>query len=439
MVDRLKRVVEAVKRNRFVARALAVNSRYGEDGGGYLSAALAYYGFLSLFPLILVALSAIGFVLAGDAHAQAQWASRLAGSIPGLGSLVGNNISAVVDKRAGAGVLGVLGLFWSGTALTNAGGYSLSRVYRRAEVQGLVKQKLWSVSSTVGLGLLALAGVVVAVAVGGVHATGPAGVLLKIAGIVVAYVLDVVLFLVSYRVLTAGWGPRFSKLWPGSLFAAAGWTVLKIAGAWYAARTVAHASQVYGTFGTVVGALTLLYLASRLFLYGAELNVVLKGVDIREQKKGKAMAKRKREPAPIAGGAGAVHAAQLDASGQSTGELVGGIANDIGLLVRKEMELARHEMIEALVARLKSAAAMVTAGLFALFGLVFGGLAVADLLAKTMPVWASRAIVCGAFVLVALAAVVYASKRVKRPPLAPVETKRTVKEDVEWAKAQLKR
>src|SRR5207247_10512709 len=97
------------------------------------------------------------------------------------------------------------------------------------------------------------------------------------AALVVAYGLDVVLVLVSYRVLTAGWGPPFSKLWPGALLAAGGWTALKVAGAWYASRTVAHASQVYGTFGAVVGALTLLYLASRLFLYGAELHVVLNG------------------------------------------------------------------------------------------------------------------------------------------------------------------
>src|SRR5690242_5772522 len=138
----VKRALETVKRNRFVARALAVNSRYGEDGGGYLSASLAYYGFLSLFPLILVGLSAIGFLLAHDPRAQAEWASRLAGSVPGLGSLIGNNISAVVDKRTGAGVIGVIGLLWSGTALTNAGGYSLSRVYRRPEVKGLIKQKV---------------------------------------------------------------------------------------------------------------------------------------------------------------------------------------------------------------------------------------------------------------------------------------------------------
>ena len=286
MGDKLKAVLERVKRNRIVARALQVNSRYGADGGGYLSASLAYYGFLSLFPLILVALSGIGFILAHDPRAQAEWASRLAASVPGIGALIGKNIAAVVDKRAGAGILGVVGLLWSGTALTNAGGYSLSRVYRRPEAQGMIKQKVWSVSSTIGLGLVALAGIGVAGTVAGVHARSWVGPVVGVATVVVAYALDVLLFLVSYRVLTAGWGPSFSKLWPGSLLAAAGWTVLKVAGAWYASRTVAHASQVYGTFGTVVGALAILYLAARLFLYGAELNVVLMGGGRPSKKKG---------------------------------------------------------------------------------------------------------------------------------------------------------
>src|SRR5438093_3768364 len=98
MKDRLARAIERVKNVRLVSGALWVNARYGEDGGGYLAAAMTYYGFLSLFPLILVALSAIGFVLAHDPSAQSRWSSQLAGSVPGLGPLIGQNIDAIVSK-----------------------------------------------------------------------------------------------------------------------------------------------------------------------------------------------------------------------------------------------------------------------------------------------------------------------------------------------------
>jgi len=89
MGKKLARAVERAKKAPFVTLALRVNSRFGEDGGGYLAASMAYYGFLSVFPLILVALSAIGFLLAHDAGAQAQWSSRLAGAVPGLGNVGG--------------------------------------------------------------------------------------------------------------------------------------------------------------------------------------------------------------------------------------------------------------------------------------------------------------------------------------------------------------
>jgi membrane protein len=267
-VDRLKRI----KAIRF---ALDVNTRYGEDGGGHLAASLTYYAFLSLFPLILLAMAAIGFVLAGDPQARAEWGARISDAIPGLGSLVAENLEALVDSRRGASVIGLVGLVVSGTGLTNAAGYALSRVYRHPEVQGFIQKRVWSLTATAGLGLVALAGVVVSSFVGGVRATGAVGVGLSVAATLVSLVLDVVLFAVSYRVLTAGWGPPFSKLWPGALLAGAGWTALKIAGTWFAARTVANASEVYGTFGSVVGALGLMYLAARLFMYGAEMNAVL--------------------------------------------------------------------------------------------------------------------------------------------------------------------
>jgi hypothetical protein len=48
-------------------------------------------------------------------------------------------------------------------------------------------------------------------------------------------------------------------------------------------------------------------------------------------------------------------------------------------------------------------------------------------------------IVGGVFLLVAGGAAMFGLRRMKTPPMAPEETKRTVKEDVEWAKAQLKR
>jgi sugar phosphate permease len=123
----------------------------------------------------------------------------------------------------------------------------------------------------------------------------------------------------------------------------------------------------------------------------------------------------------------------------STLELLRGIAQDTGTLVRKEVELARIEITEAVTARLKAAGALGTAGVCGLFAVLFGAAAGAAALATTMPTWAALLIVMGAFFFVAGMAGMIGLIKMKSPPMAPEETERTIKEDVEWAKEALKR
>lgn len=129
----------------------------------------------------------------------------------------------------------------------------------------------------------------------------------------------------------------------------------------------------------------------------------------------------------------------VDARDQSTLELIRSITTDSATLVRKEIELGRQEIVEAVTARLKAAGAVAVAGILGLMALVFLGLTAATALDNVMEPWASRLLVAGGFIILTLAALAFGAMRAKRPAMAPEETKRTVKEDVEWAKAQLKR
>jgi len=124
---------------------------------------------------------------------------------------------------------------------------------------------------------------------------------------------------------------------------------------------------------------------------------------------------------------------------RSTGQLVRDIAADTSTLVRKEVELAKQEVLEAVTARLLAAGMLAGAGLFALFMLLFLALAAAAALSQVVPAWAAALIVAGGFLLLAVPAGLLGVRRLKAPPLKPEETVRTVKEDVEWARAQLKR
>ena len=124
---------------------------------------------------------------------------------------------------------------------------------------------------------------------------------------------------------------------------------------------------------------------------------------------------------------------------ESTLELVRGIANDTSTLVRKELELARIEIVEAIVARLKAVGAFGGAGVFGIMGLLFAAAAGAAALSYVVPVWAALLIVMAGLFAIAGAAAMAGIVRMKSPSLVPKETERTIEEDVRWAKEALKR
>jgi membrane protein len=417
-------LLDRLTRSPVVRTARALSERYSADAGGYLAASIAYYAFLSFFPLLLLSMSVVGFALAHSSGLRAEIEVGLTRSVPGLETLVGRNLDALRDARAAAGVVGLAGLLWTGTGVVGAGRNAVRRVFGQGPPPGGLRQRAWLVGMTAGLGLLGLVATGLATAAATMEAGGVAGVVLRVLALLMAFGLDVALFLVAYRVLMrarAAW----ADLAPGAVFAAIGWGILKLLGAWYAARTVAGSESVYGTFAATVGVLVVLYLAARLFVYGAELNAVL-------------MERKGGGPMGTAGGNGSP-GRDADPRDLSTVQLVGRVAGDVGTLVKKEVELARQEITEGIAARLKGAAAFAGAGVMGLFVLGFLGAAAAAALSLVMPLWGALLVVAGVFLLLAGAAALFGRARMRRPPMGPVETKRTIKEDVQWAKAQLRR
>jgi hypothetical protein len=124
--------------------------------------------------------------------------------------------------------------------------------------------------------------------------------------------------------------------------------------------------------------------------------------------------------------------------GRSTFHLVTTIADDIKLLVTKEIELARKEIVGALTAKAVAVGAFAVAAFVALLALIFGIQTAVAGLDNVLRPWASRLIVTGALIVLAGAAAMFGVSRMKKP-VTPKETKRTLKEGEEWARAQLRR
>jgi len=410
-------MLERIKQSAVVRIARATSERYGEDAGGYLAAAIAYYGFLSFFPLVLLGVSIVGFALDRDPGLRAEVEAALTRSIPGVEALVERSLRAAQESRVAVGVVGLAGLLWSGTGVVGAGRNAVRIVFREELPRSGLKRVAWLLAVTIGLGVVGLVATSLAAIAAGLDGEGPAGVALRALAMVVAFALDVALFLVAYRVLRRD-HVAWPDLVPGAVFVAVGWTGLKLLGAWYAGRTAEGSAPVYGAFATTVGVLVIMYLAARLYVYGAELNAVLL-----EERGGIGMDMGRRNGRP---------------DELSTPRLVGRMAGDVGLLIRKEVELARQEITEGISAKLQGAAAFAVAAALGLFVLGFLGAAGAAALDLVLPLWAALLIVAGVVLVVALGAALYGKSRL-RQTVAPEQAKRTIKEDVEWARAQLRR
>ena len=130
---------------------------------------------------------------------------------------------------------------------------------------------------------------------------------------------------------------------------------------------------------------------------------------------------------------------QTDARERSIPQLLRDLSEETATLVRQEMALARSEIAEKVKPVEKSA---ISFGGTALFGLGAFGAATAFLiaaLALIVPVWAAALIVAVTYGIVAFVLVQNGKRQLHEaaPPLVP-QTTQTVKEDIAWAKTQLK-
>ncbi len=124
---------------------------------------------------------------------------------------------------------------------------------------------------------------------------------------------------------------------------------------------------------------------------------------------------------------------------RGTGPLVRSIATDISVLVGKQIELAKQELGEMVGTRARAAGVFGAAAVLGLFVIGFLGMAAAEGLDLVLPRWAGMLIVAGAFALLAGIAVVLARGWLRSGASKPELTQASLREDVAWAKQQLKR
>ncbi|MBA2428037.1 MAG: phage holin family protein [Actinobacteria bacterium] len=120
-------------------------------------------------------------------------------------------------------------------------------------------------------------------------------------------------------------------------------------------------------------------------------------------------------------------------SGKSAGQLVKEVSEDFSTLLRKEIELAKTELGQAISVKAKGAAIVAIAAVFGFFALIFLLLGLRDGLDTFLWRWVADLLTAVILLIIGGIAVLVA-RRLLREPVKADMTKQTIREDVEWAK-----
>lgn len=263
------------RRHRWLGLPIAVIYKFVDDQGTYLASLITYYGFLSLFPLLLIFTTVLGFMLHGHPALQHELISSALGQFP----VIGDQLTDTAHPLHGSGtglVIGILVALYGGLGFSVA----IQNAFNQVWAVPMTRRPDLVVARLRGLALLGVLCIGVLVTTGLAGLTTWAGdygpewdLALRAGATVLAVIVNGVLLVLAFRVLTAR-HLTVRQVLPGAVVAALAWQVLQSLGTLLVGHELRGTSQVYGLFGLVLGLLAWIYLEALVVVFAAELNAV---------------------------------------------------------------------------------------------------------------------------------------------------------------------
>jgi YihY family inner membrane protein len=258
------------ERHRWLAFPYAVIKKFGDDQAGGLAAQLTYYGFLAVFPLLLVLTTILGLLL----HNNAAMQQRIVGSALAQFPIIGTQIRRNIHAFPGSGLtlaLGMVGALYGAIGSVRVAQTAMNTIWD-------VPRKRWpnfvfsigrSILMLLLFGLLLGASALASALI----AASGTSLVLWMGSVLLACLVNLAMFSLAFLVLTAR-HLRWRDVWVGAMFGAVVWTVLQSVGGVYVSHTLRNSTELYGFFGIVIALMVWIYLGCQVLMYASEINVV---------------------------------------------------------------------------------------------------------------------------------------------------------------------
>ena len=279
LVDRVKGTLREQRARRpWLDHLVRAYNQYKDAHGDHLAAAITYFSFLAIFPLVLLATSVAGFVLANNMSLRADLQEVIADNVPGsLGATLSDSVGSIIENRGSIGLIALLGVAFAGLGWVGNLRTGVQVVWAcETTEESFVKAKIGDLLVLIGLGL----GIVLSLTLtsGGTAATNAVvdllgvdgipgmGLLVGAVAIALALAADTLLFMWLFVRLPRR-PVRYKTVVRGALIAAVGYEILKVVGTTYIAGV--SSNPTYGPFAAAVGLLVWIDLVSRFLLLTA--------------------------------------------------------------------------------------------------------------------------------------------------------------------------
>lgn len=267
------RFMVALEKNqafRFLQRLLR---KWGEDDAGDRAGAIAFYAFVSIFPLLLGVISILGFFLP-DQDIRNAVSEAIVQILPGSVEFIEQTLESVIELRGSNGILSIVGLIWTGSNLFAALRRASNRAWGLKYERNFIIGKIRDLAMVLGTGLLLLLSMALTNAINLVDEAnfGPFYPLLAFGSLLIGFLLTLAVFAILNRYQPnkpVSW--RFT--WPGALLS----TVLFQAGTYifvFYLSNFADYQSIYGPLGSVIVLLIWIYASAVILLLGVAINSV---------------------------------------------------------------------------------------------------------------------------------------------------------------------
>jgi membrane protein len=266
----IDRIDQFQQRHPSVGLPYAIIKKFGDDDGGYQAALLTYYGFLSIFPLLLVVLTVIQIIFHNNIEVRHEVSQNISHFLPGLGSALESNVHTIGKSGLGLAI-GLLATIYGARGLADMLRHALNdiwqvpRMRRTGFPKGLLQSLMIMAAAAIGFAAT--------VAVSSFSAVLGHALWVKIVANVAGFFLLFGLLLFVFRTATSRKVPP-KDMYLGTGIAAAVIQLLLTFGSLLVAHQLKNFDTLYGTFAIVLGMLFWIYLLAQVIVYAVEIDSV---------------------------------------------------------------------------------------------------------------------------------------------------------------------